>query len=170
MVVNGYLIFGVVAGVSHAEKLFGVLALLVLCSLNYLRPLFFEAFWKGFVDFVTDFVKDGELSGVVPRSTTRSLASRDGKGLQHSEPDVAALSLILTEKLSCEKSETVIVLMSLLLGITENTTSGDVLSLASFRAKDICDRLGIDEHIFLEVVGAYSEVAKRLRSWNPLAF
>ena len=114
-------------------------------------------------------MKDSTPGTLVP-NTTRSLANPDGRALQHSEPDDAALSSILTERLSCEKSETVIVLISLLLGITENTTSSDVLALASHRAKDICDRAGLDEQTFLEVLEAYGEAAKRLRLWNPLAY
>ncbi len=110
------------------------------------------------------------MEGTLVPVTSTSLASPVGKSLQLSEQGAVAISSMLTERLSCGKSETVIVLVSLLIGITENTTSSDVLALASYRAKDICLQAGISEEDFLEVLRAYADIAQRLRSWNPFAF
>lgn len=110
------------------------------------------------------------MEGTLVPATPTLLASPVGKSLQPSEQGAAAISSILIEKLSCERSETVLVLVSLLMGITEHTTSGDVLALASYRAKDLCLRAGISEDVFLEVLRAYADVAQRLRSRNPFAF
>lgn len=60
--------------------------------------------------------------------------------------------------------------MAILQGVTENTTSGDVLALAVYRAQDICLAMGIAEDTFAEVVRRYGEFAKMARKGNPLAF
>jgi len=88
----------------------------------------------------------------------------DGKCAQPSVADAQA-------RLSSETSDqTVAILMSLLLGITENVTSGDVLELGVAKAEKICERLEIDEELFKEVIARYRSFADKARSWNPLAF
>ena len=103
-------------------------------------------------------------------NTMKSLVPLDGKSHQLSERAAACLSSILTGTESSENCEQVLVLLSILLGITENTTSGDVLALGVYRAQDLCDEFGIDEEVFKETVGRFARFAKESRSWNPLAF
>jgi hypothetical protein len=109
--------------------------------------------------------------GTLVASTTRSLASPAGKCAQLLAPDAQALLATVTEMPFSETSkQAVTVLMSLLFGITENTISGDVLALGTYRAQDICDRMGIDEDLFEEVVADYIRFANQIRNKNPMAF
>ena len=103
-------------------------------------------------------------------SMIKSLLPQVGKSHQLSERGVAALSSILTGKQSSENCEQVLVLLSILFGITENTTSGDVLTMGMYRAEDLCHEFGVDETVFKETVGRFARLAKESRSRNPLAF
>jgi hypothetical protein len=87
--------------------------------------------------------------------------------LQPLGPDAVALSSTPTETQSSQKE---IILMALLFGLTENTTSGDVLHLAVWRAQDLCQRLGVNEETFTQVIRQYGEFSEKLRAKNPLAF
>lgn len=109
-------------------------------------------------------------SGTLVASTNKSLVNRDGRPLQRLEADAALLSEMQTEPLFCENSQTILILVALLHGITENTTSGDVIALATYRARDMCLQAGIDEELFRRVVTRFGEYAKKTRAWNPLAF
>lgn len=110
-----------------------------------------------------------DSNGTLVESTTKSLATQPPSCPLPSMPDAAALSTVIAE-LSSESYSTILVLLCLLHGITENTTSGDVLALAAYRAKDLSEQMGIDEDTFAEVIRRYGEFAKAVRSWNPLAF
>jgi hypothetical protein len=105
--------------------------------------------------------------GTLVESPTTSLASPQVKSRQLSEPDVVALSTQIAEQLS-ENSEAVIVLMTILQGITENTLNPDVLALAIYRAKDMCVSLGVDEDTFEDTVQQYLRFAQTTRARNPL--
>jgi hypothetical protein len=67
-------------------------------------------------------------------------------------PDAVALYSTLFGRPSSENCETILILMAILQGVTENTTSGDVLALGVYRAQDICSAMGIAEDTFMEVV------------------
>ena len=103
-------------------------------------------------------------------NTTTSLINREPTSLQRLTPGAVARSSILNEKLFSENCETTRILLLLLLGITEYTTSGDVLSLAAMRAHDLCRRLGISDEAFQEVIGQYADFAQVVRQNNPFAF
>lgn len=102
-------------------------------------------------------------------NTTRSLATQPPSCPLPSTPDAAALSTVIAE-LSSESYSTILVLLCLLHGITENTTSGDVLALAAYRAQDLSRELGVDEDTFADVIRRYSQFAQAVRRWNPLAY
>lgn len=103
-------------------------------------------------------------------STTTSLVPLDGKSRQLSEQVAACLSSMKIEKQSSESYEQVVVLLTILLGITENTTSGDVLALGIYKAQDLCDEMGVDPTVFKETVGRFARFAEQSRKWNPLAY
>lgn len=102
--------------------------------------------------------------------TNTSLVSQTGKLSQRSVRDAALLSETLTDLQSSENSETLMILLAILQGITVNTTSGDVLALGVYHAQDICNAAGISEEKFREVVAKFARFSKQARSWNPLSF
>jgi TRAP-type mannitol/chloroaromatic compound transport system substrate-binding protein len=77
---------------------------------------------------------------------------------------------MLTDKQFCENSQTVLILLAILQGITENTTSGDVIELSIYRAEDMCRAIGVSKDEFKEVVNRFVQFSKQVRGWNPLAF
>lgn len=103
-------------------------------------------------------------------NTTRSLSIQPPCCLQPSTPDAVAPYSTRHGKPSSENSETILILMAILQGVTEYTTSGDVLALAVFRAQAVCSGMGISEDTFTEVVRRYGEFAKVARKGNPFAF
>lgn len=103
-------------------------------------------------------------------NTKKSLIPLDGKSHRLSVQGAACLSSMLTGKQSSENCEQVLVLLTLLLGITTETTSGDVLALGMYRARDMCRRFGVDETVFEETVERFAQFAGEARRWNPLAF
>ena len=60
--------------------------------------------------------------------------------------------------------------MSLLFGLTEHTTNGDVLQLAVWRAQNLCRKLGVDEVAFEGAIRKYGDFSQQIRAKNPLAF
>lgn len=110
------------------------------------------------------------IPGTLVASTTRSLVNQDGSSHQLSDQGAALLSSMRIEGLSYENSQVMLTLLSLLLGITENTTSGDVIALSMYRAKDLSEQLGVSEEIARDTLQKFDAISRRLRSWNPLAF
>lgn len=73
--------------------------------------------------------KSTQGSGV--GSMSKSLSCREQKSLQHSEQGAVALCSTLTEKPSNEKTKKdMVILLSLLQGITENVLSADTIILS----------------------------------------
>jgi hypothetical protein len=103
-------------------------------------------------------------------STTTLLPNQTGKLPQHLEQAVVPLSSILKDKQFSENSETVVILMAILQGITKNTTSGDVIALAIYNAIDVCDALGIDSEVVERTIKRFFDFQKEVRKNNPLAF
>lgn len=63
------------------------------------------------------------------------------------------------------------VLVVTLLELTKNTTSGDVIELTIWSAKDTCARMGIDETTFNQMVGNFKKMTDPLRARsNPYAY
>lgn len=77
---------------------------------------------------------------------------------------------ILIGTQSSENLERLLILVAILEGIIANTTSGDVIQLAFFRAQDRCEALGIDLDTFAEVVTKVGMLGESLRRNNPFAF
>ncbi len=113
-----------------------------------------------------------EQSKDIPaESTTTSLVSRDGKSLQPSGRDVAHRSTQIASESSTKLSNSqnqITVLMAILVGITENTLSGDVIALSVYRAKDICHNLGVDEDIFEDTVKRYLKFSADVKARHPM--
>lgn len=107
------------------------------------------------------------IPGTLAARPKKSLASPQAKSRQLSEVDVAALSTQIAEQLS-ENSEAVIVLLTILQGITENTLNPDVFALSIYRAKEMCLSLGVDEDTFEDTVQTYLRFAEITRARNPL--
>src|SRR5690349_13985701 len=103
-------------------------------------------------------------------SPTKLSANRAGNSLQPSERGVACLSEILRDRQFSENSQTVATLLAILHGITVNTTSGDVLALGIYKARDLCDQIGVEPEVFEDVVQKFVEFSKQARQWNPLAY
>lgn len=113
---------------------------------------------------------DTPAPGTLAPFTPKSLSAQAGNGHPLLVPGVAVVSTA-TEPSSSKNSEDVVrILMAILYGITKETTSGDVLSLGVLRAQSLCQRLGISEDLFEEVVEHYGEFCDKARAWNPLAF
>lgn len=68
-----------------------------------------------------------------------------------------------------ENYEQIAVLMAVLFGITENVWNGDVITLAIYRAKDICKLLDIPEEEVNEILRKFGQFAKAMRKSNPMA-
>jgi hypothetical protein len=103
-------------------------------------------------------------------NTTTLSVNRDGNLSQRSERDAVLLLETQIALQSLENSEIVMILLAILQGITTNTTSGDVIELGIYHAKDMCEAAGISEDKFKEVVGKFAQFSKNCRSWNPLAY
>ena len=103
-------------------------------------------------------------------STNTSSHNPAGSSLQHSEQVVARHFSTLKEMRSLEKSKMIVVLSVLLLSLTKNTISGDVMFLSMHSAKNTCLRLGFTEEEFEEMIGNYKELTDPLRASNLLAF
>lgn len=112
-------------------------------------------------------MKDGS-NAIAVRSTT-ALSSLPGRMLSlRSGRDVVPRCSIRLGTQSYENPA--FVLMAILQGLTENTTSGDVIALAVFRAKDLCRQFGISEDEFNDIIDQYLNFADHVRKKNPLAF
>lgn len=61
------------------------------------------------------------------------------------------------------------ILLAILTGLCEEVMSGDVISLALFRAQDLCQQAGINEQTFEQYAQRFAEVAARARKKNPLS-
>lgn len=103
-------------------------------------------------------------------STGTSLKNRDGNCLQPLERGVVPAYSIQTEQESSLKSDEMVVLLSLLEGLTANTLSRDVVELAVYRAKDTCDLLGVDANLAEKLMKSYLRIAKQIRSKNQMAW
>jgi hypothetical protein len=103
-------------------------------------------------------------------STRTSLANLGGNSLRRSGRDVARRSLTLPALPSCESSETALILMAMLAGITKFTTNGDVMVLGMCAAEDICQRYGISREEFRRLADQFLLRSRALRDWNPFAF
>lgn len=110
----------------------------------------------------------GTKKGTLVASTTKSLVSRDGNSRQPSVRDVAAL-LMATEPPSSETSERVVILAAILQGITENTMSGDIISLGVYRAESLCQQWGVSPGIFQDTVKRFLSFSEVVRKANPLS-
>jgi hypothetical protein len=108
------------------------------------------------------------MPGTPVVNTTKSLVSRDGKRHQPSAQVVVHRSLTQTAKPSLENS--IVILMAILQGITENTISGDVMALAMYRAGDLCAGMGITRDEFNSVMTRFNEFQRNARKGKPLAF
>jgi len=103
-------------------------------------------------------------------STTKSLSNRDTKSVQPSALDVAVPYSTLIENQSSEKmQETLVILMSLLQGLTENVMSGDIITLSCYRAADISAKAGIPPEQIDETLRKFMDAAKQNRSRNPMS-
>lgn len=103
-------------------------------------------------------------------STNRSLVSQDGKFPQLSEQAAALLSSMRIENESLKNSETILILLLLLEGITANTTSGDVLALGIYHAKDRCEQLRINEETFKKVINHFKKFSEIRKQTCPFAY
>jgi len=102
-------------------------------------------------------------------STTRSLSSHSGTSVQRLDRDVSAPFSTLIDEQSSEKMRTnMVILLSLLQGLTENVMSGDLIALSCYRAADICADLGISQTEFDETIQKFTAAAKANRSRNPM--
>ena len=103
-------------------------------------------------------------------STTTSLSNQDTKSVQPLERDVAVPYSTLIENQSSEKmQQTLVILMSLLQGLTENIMSGDVVTLSCYRAADISAKAGIPPEQIEDTLHKFMEAAKQNRSRNPMS-
>lgn len=102
-------------------------------------------------------------------NTTTSLSNPAGNSCQLSEQGVVALSLMKAGTQSSENSEQVLVLMSILFGITENVLNPDIFALSLYRARDMCDHFGVDPEVFEDVVKRYLAFANKSHAKNPLS-
>ena len=103
-------------------------------------------------------------------SARKSLANRDGNSVLPSERGAALLSAMKLEGLSSENCQTVIILVSILQGITANTVSGDVIYLGLYRAAKLCQDMGIEQEVFDRVVERYLKLSDNLRKGLPYAY
>ena len=103
-------------------------------------------------------------------SIKTSLANPDGNLSRPLERGAVLLLETQIALQSLETSQTVAILLAMLHGIVTNTTSGDVIELGVYHAKDICQQAGIPESSFEEVAKKFAAYSKAARSWNPLAY
>lgn len=103
-------------------------------------------------------------------SMTRSSDSPDGNSLRRLERDAALLLETQIGLQSSGISESVMILMATLHGIVTNTTSGDVIALGVYQAKDMCLAAGVSEDVFEEVIKRFVTYSKKARSRTPLAY
>ncbi len=110
------------------------------------------------------------MPGTLAESTTRSSASRAGSMLPPSGPAVAARSGTLTDDKSCGRSERqAMILMLLLHSITEEVLNGDVVFLATERARKLCLAAGLTPIEFDEALDRYQDYSAQVRGRNPLS-
>lgn len=109
-------------------------------------------------------------NGILVASTTTSSRKKAGNTLQPSAQVVAHRFSTLTEMPSSEKSKMIVVLSAMLLGLTSNTISGDVMHLSIAAARRMCIDLGISKEDFDAMIGNYKELTDPLRKAHPLAF
>jgi len=102
-------------------------------------------------------------------STTRSLSNHSGTSVQRLDRDVPAPFSTLIDEQSSEKMRTnMVILLSLLQGLTENVMSGDLIALSCYRAADICADLGVSQADFDEAINKFLSAAESNRSRNPM--
>ncbi len=110
------------------------------------------------------------MPGTLAESTTRSLADRGGSLLPPSAPAVVAGSATPIANESYGRFERqATILMLLLHSITENVLSGDVIALATIRARDLCLAAGLTPVEFEEALDRYRVYSATLRDRNPLS-
>lgn len=102
-------------------------------------------------------------------SMIKSSESQDGNSLLRLAQDALAPCSTPTDQPLSESLQRLAVLMTILHGITENTFNGDVISLAIYRAKSLCEGMQISEELFAETCERYVAFSKALRANNPMS-
>lgn len=64
--------------------------------------------------------------------------------------------------------QTLLILLALLQGITENMLSGDAVWFSCHRALDICTAAGLPEHEVRDTLDKFMMTARRNRQRNPM--
>jgi hypothetical protein len=96
------------------------------------------------------------------------------KTLGHISPqplgkDVPALySTAKDQALSLEK-ETIVVLLFMLVGLSENVLSGDKWKLSTWSAMKKCEEVGISNEKFNELYGNAANILDKIRKSNPMS-
>lgn len=103
-------------------------------------------------------------------STKTSLVSRDQNLPQPSVQAAVAHFSTLIEPQSSERMQSdLVILLSLLQGLTENVMSGDVVWLSAHRAINLCVMAGMNEQEVTERLQKFMEVARSNRKKNPIS-
>jgi len=97
------------------------------------------------------------------------LANQDGNSLQPLGRDVARPSPIPTDKSSWQNSKEVLVLMSILNGITSHLYSSDAFELSLMQARETCRELNISDETVEEVFARFREFRRDRLKQNPIS-
>ena len=119
-------------------------------------------------NFWNPSLKMESIQGTLVASTTKLSVNRAGNSHQHLVQDAARPLATPTEMPLSETS--IQVLLSILHGITELTISGDVITLAIYKAKDRCIEAGVSEEEFSLVIQRFLAYSKNIRKNTPYAF
>ena len=65
--------------------------------------------------------------------------------------------------------EKLFILGAILQGLICEVMSGDVVTLATYRARQICFEAGVDDELFCDVANEFIEVARKARKRNPMS-